>query len=171
MNTTKQKILEIGANIVRQKGYNSVGIQEILKEAGVPKGSFYFHFESKEKFGLELIDVYTSFMEKEMGKIMTDKSQSGLTRIKGFFNFTKSIFEKENFKGGCPLGNLALEMGDVNENFRMKISEGFLRMESAFTECLQDSLNSNEISKDVNIKTPRVGSVPLTIRHVLSRFG
>ena len=124
-----------------------------MKEAGVPKGSFYFHFESKEKFGLELIDVYSDFMGKKMDEIMSDTSQSGITRLRNFIDFTKTMFESENFVGGCPLGNLALEMGDVNENFRMKISKGFEQMESHISKCLLDSQNAEEISKDIDVKS------------------
>jgi TetR/AcrR family transcriptional repressor of nem operon len=152
MKTTKEKILEAGAQIVRRKGFNNTGLVEILKETGVPKGSFYFYFPSKEQFGLELIDVYTSFMENEMVKIMSDKSESGLKRLKNFLNFTKNMFSQEDYIGGCPLGNLALEMGDVNDNFRKKISEGFKRMESIIYNCLQDAQKSGEISEKVDVK-------------------
>ncbi len=152
MNTTKEKILETGAQIVRRKGFYNTGLSEILKESGVPKGSFYFYFPSKEQFGLELIDVYTSFMENEMYKIMSDKSESGLKRLKNFFNFTQNMFSQEEYIGGCPLGNLALEMGDVNDNFRKKISQGFSRMESIICQCLQDSMDNREISEKIDVK-------------------
>ena len=66
MKTAKEKILETGAQIVRRKGFNNTGLIEVLKETGVPKGSFYFYFSSKEQFGLALIDVYTSFMENKI---------------------------------------------------------------------------------------------------------
>ena len=39
------------AQIIRKKGFNNTGIQEILQSAGVPKGSFYFYFKSKERSG------------------------------------------------------------------------------------------------------------------------
>jgi TetR/AcrR family transcriptional repressor of nem operon len=90
-------------------------------------------------------------MEDEMYRIMSDKSESGLKRLKNFLDFTKNMFSQENYVGGCPLGNLALEMGDVNENFRKKISEGFQRMESMIYNCLRDSQKAGEISPKVNI--------------------
>jgi TetR/AcrR family transcriptional repressor of nem operon len=153
MKTTKEKILEIGAQIVRRKGFYNTGLNEILKEAGVPKGSFYFYFPSKEQFGLELIDVYTSFMEGVMYKVMSEKSESGLKRLQNFLDLTKNMFSQEDYIGGCPLGNLALEMGDVNDNFRKKILQGFKRMESIVCNCLQDAQNAREISEKVAVKT------------------
>ena len=48
MKDTKNKLLQIGAKHIHLKGFNNTGLQEILKEANVPKGSFYFYFKSKE---------------------------------------------------------------------------------------------------------------------------
>ncbi len=56
--STRDKILEHAALIIHKKGFNNTGIQEILESAGVPKGSFYFYFRSKEDLGLALIDHY-----------------------------------------------------------------------------------------------------------------
>ena len=99
MKQTKGKLLSAGARLVWQKGFNNTGLQEILKEAGVPKGSFYFYFDSKESFGLELIDVYISFFERELDGIMLDTSKNGLVRIKAFLDFFKMVLEKENYTG------------------------------------------------------------------------
>ena len=152
MKQTKGKILSTGARIVWQKGFNDAGLQEILKEAGVPKGSFYFYFDSKESFGLELIDVYISFFERELDGIMLDSSKGGLERIKAFLNFFKIVLEKQNYTRGCPLGNLALEMGDINERFAERISLGFEEIESKILGCIKinDAKKSGDVPKSVN---------------------
>jgi len=152
MKHSKGKILSAGARLVWQKGFNDTGLQEILKDAGVPKGSFYYYFESKESFGLELIDVYISFFERELDGIMLDKSKGGLVRIKAFLDFFKKILEKENYTGGCPLGNLALEMGDINERFAERISLGFEEIESKILGCIKDAIKSGDVPKSVDSK-------------------
>ena len=153
MTETRNKLLMIGAKYVHQKGFNNTGLQEILKEANVPKGSFYFYFKNKEQFGLEIIDVFLNFFEKEIGNGLSDKSLSGLERIKSFINTTANMLEKNNFAGGCPIGNLSLEMGDVNENFRLKLSEAFSKMEEIIFECLKDVQSAKEINQSIDIKT------------------
>ena len=60
--TTKQRIIKKGAELVYSNGFNNTGIQEVLHAADVPKGSFYFYFKSKEEFGLSLIDYFASFI-------------------------------------------------------------------------------------------------------------
>ncbi|MBK7631744.1 MAG: TetR/AcrR family transcriptional regulator [Ignavibacteriales bacterium] len=66
MTDTKNKLLQIGAKYVHLKGFNHTGLQEILKEANVPKGSFYFYFNSKEEFGLAIIDVFITFLKSHL---------------------------------------------------------------------------------------------------------
>jgi AcrR family transcriptional regulator len=45
---------------MRRHGYGATGLQEILHAAGVPKGSFYHHFHSKEEFTVALIERYVA---------------------------------------------------------------------------------------------------------------
>ena len=153
MTETKDKLLQIGAKYVHLKGFNNTGLQEVLKEANVPKGSFYFYFKSKEEFGLAIIDVFISFFEKSIGYSLSDKSLSGLQRIKAFLITTSGILSENNFSGGCPIGNLSLEMGDLNENFRLKLSAAFSKMEEKIFECLKDAQSAKEINKTIDIKT------------------
>lgn len=153
MTETKDKLLQIGAKYVHLKGFNNTGLQEVLKEAKVPKGSFYFYFKSKEEFGLAIIDVFISFFEKSIGYSLSDKSLSGLQRIKAFLYTTTDILRENNFTGGCPIGNLSLEMGDLNENFRLKLSVAFSKMEAKILDCLKDAQSAKEISQSIDIKT------------------
>jgi len=153
MTDTKDKLLQIGAKYIHLKGFNNTGLQEVLKEANVPKGSFYFYFKSKEEFGLALIDVFIFFFEKSLGYSLSDKSLSGLQRIKAFLYTTTDILKENNFTGGCPIGNLSLEMGDLNENFRLKLSAAFSKMEEKIFECLKDAQSAKEINKIIDIKT------------------
>ena len=153
MTETKNKLLMVGAKYIHQKGFNNAGLQEILKEANVPKGSFYFYFKSKEQFGLEIIDVYLKFFEKDIGGDLFNKSIGGIKRIRNFFRTTMRELENANYSGGCPIGNLSLEMGDLNENFRVKLSEAFFMMEEKIYECLNDAQLAGEINQSIDIKS------------------
>jgi len=57
-DTTKNRIIQKGAELVYLKGFNNTGIQEVLQAAEVPRGSFYFYFKNKEEFGLCLVDYF-----------------------------------------------------------------------------------------------------------------
>ncbi|MCL3779380.1 TetR family transcriptional regulator [Prolixibacteraceae bacterium JC049] len=115
---TKQKILEVGARIIHQKGYSATGIQEVLNEAGVPKGSFYFYFKNKEDFGLQVLDCFFNFFKSNLLQFVLDESKPHIKRIELFLTEFLHFFTNGDFKGGCPIGNLSLELADINENFR-----------------------------------------------------
>lgn len=115
---TKQLLLEKGAELMQIKGYNNTGIQEIVNACKVPKGSFYFYFESKEYFGLELINHFAAIQLEELKNVFGDNSLSPRDRIETYFsNFFEKLNEND-FKGGSLVGNFVQELADVNEMFR-----------------------------------------------------
>jgi TetR/AcrR family transcriptional repressor of nem operon len=97
---TKARLLEVGGEIAHHKGYNSTGIQEVLKAAGVPKGSFYFYFKNKEDFGLQLIDHYTDLICDKVDEYLGDQGVPPIQRLRNSFKWFVAIFEQNDFKGG-----------------------------------------------------------------------
>lgn len=143
--TTRTRIIAEGARIVREKGFNNAGIQEILHAANVPKGSFYFYFSSKEEFGLQLIDHHSSLTRKWMAKHLEAPSSTPLASMKAFFDDVMQYFEAQGCHVGCPVGNIAQEMADLNEAFRAKVKEAFIEMQNALARCLEAARLCGEI--------------------------
>ena len=77
---TKEKIIQAALKALLHKGFNGVGVQEITEKAGVPKGSFYNHFESKEALGVEIVERYG--MGSTRRDVLTDKTVSPLERLR-----------------------------------------------------------------------------------------
>jgi TetR/AcrR family transcriptional repressor of nem operon len=124
----KTRILKAGARIVLEKGFCDTGLAEVLKAAKVPKGSFYFHFKNKEDFGLQLIDTFAEVLKAGQERAYRDERLPHLERIRTLFRWQSDLFRKNHFVGGCPIGNLSLEMGDRNAAFRKKLIRVFLDM-------------------------------------------
>jgi TetR/AcrR family transcriptional regulator, transcriptional repressor for nem operon len=120
--TTREHILACGGRIIHHKGFNATGLKEILQAAGVPKGSFYFYFKSKEEFGLALVDYYQEWFAEQVRPILKDETRPPLVRLAGFFLWFRHYFAQEGFIKGCPIGNLIQELGDVNPAFREKLN-------------------------------------------------
>ena len=76
MHETKQRLLEAGLRLLLERGYHAIGVQEILTETGIPKGSFYHHFESKEDFALQAVDVYHTNAYELLDRIIALSSES-----------------------------------------------------------------------------------------------
>ena len=148
---TRALLLEKGAEIFHRKGFHHTGINEILAAAAVPKGSFYFYFKNKEDFGLRVIDY---FMEKYLVRADVHLVNSRVPYLERFRNFLDeflTVFEKNGFRGGCPLGNFALEMSDLNEHFREKLVESFEWMKQRVLQFLTPAQQEGELPADINI--------------------
>ena len=117
----KERILEKGAEIIHQKGYNHTGIQEILDAAGVPKGSFYNYFKNKEDFGLQVIDYFVAYFDGLAREILDNHSIPPLERVRKLLEAFIDFFRSKQYTLGCPIGNLAQEMGDLSAPFQKKL--------------------------------------------------
>ncbi|MBI9075230.1 MAG: TetR family transcriptional regulator C-terminal domain-containing protein [Desulfatibacillum sp.] len=151
-NSTKEKILEQGARLVYQKGFNHTGIGEILKAAKVPKGSFYHYFPSKEDFGLELLDYMAMWAASVGIAALYDKEASPLTRLKNFFKAYGDNFERYGYQGGCPVGNLCLEMSDQSAPFREKLESILEQMRNGIAKVLKEAIQAGEVPKDLSVE-------------------
>jgi len=149
---TKQKILQIGAEIIHLKGYNATGLQEILSAANVPKGSFYNHFKSKEDFGLQVIDFFSDFFAQFCKDILEDSTRSPLERLERLLDQFMEFFDSKEYTCGCPVGNLAQELGDINPVFKEKLSKAIDTMVDYYTLILSEAQAEGEVSKDMNAK-------------------
>jgi TetR/AcrR family transcriptional repressor of nem operon len=149
---TRDRIIETGAAIIHRKGFNHTGIQEILTAAGVPKGSFYNYFKSKNDFGLAIIDYFSDHFRHIADKTLNDTAISPLNRIYQFLSAFMDHFESQNYAGGCPIGNLAQEMGDLNSEFRAKLNESMDLMIDAVVQVLSAAQQDGKIPKNLNIK-------------------
>jgi TetR/AcrR family transcriptional repressor of nem operon len=149
---TREKIIAAGAEIIHRKGFNHTGIQEILNAAHVPKGSFYNYFKSKDDFGLQIIDYFAAHFNQIAKETLEDTKVSPLNRIYRFLTAFMEYFESQNYTGGCPIGNLSQEMGDLSPAFRKKLREAIDMMVDAYSPVLAAAQKDGKILKSLDIK-------------------
>lgn len=144
----KDNILDVGVGIIIKKGYHNVGIQEILNEANIPKGSFYHYFKSKEDFGSQVIQHYNKTALDTLEKYVSDESKPHKERLTAFFSEMSSFFISKEYCGGCLLGNSSIELSDTSEVFMNVVANEFDKLHTLFTKCIQEAQNNNEIKSD-----------------------
>lgn len=149
-DSAKDRILMHAAQIIHKKGFNNTGIQEILESAGVPKGSFYFYFKSKEDLGLALIDYYAEGLGSRCKAILEASEIRHIKRLERFFEETRIKHEQDECKSGCPIGNLTQEMGVLNEAFQARLKNVFGGMKAAIRNCLALAQVERDISADLD---------------------
>ena len=93
---TKNALLEAGMRVMIEKGYSNTGIQEVLDATNVPKGSFYYYFDSKEDFALKIIDFFDRAGEEFMTKFLDNNKLSPLERLKLYCQEKKKMLESDH---------------------------------------------------------------------------
>jgi TetR/AcrR family transcriptional regulator, transcriptional repressor for nem operon len=146
---TRQRLIETGAGIIHRQGYNGTGIQQILESCGVPKGSFYHFFKSKEDFALALLDHYATLFIERTALLFGETSLSPLERIRLFFDRTlERQRDPENPFGtcGCPVGNLVQELSPMGLVFRQRLDSVLGRLEQDIADMLRQGQAKGEIT-------------------------
>lgn len=147
----KEDIIQIGLDIVLSRGFNATGVEAILKQANIPKGSFYNFFSSKEEFGLEIIDKYVAEVGELFHTIFTDESLPPLERIKKSFEARIANFEGNACTKGCLLGNLSLEMSDQYESVRERLVQALQLWTKDLSGLLLQAQEEKAIPADINV--------------------
>lgn len=145
---TRQRILQAGARLIHGQGFNNTGIQEILRESGVPKGSFYFYFKSKEAFGLQVVKQFNEHWATRAREILGDPAQPALQRLRNFFGVAHEVFCAKGYVGGCLVGNLAQEMADVSPVMAQSLAEALDAMAGRFAQVLEEARQAGQIAPD-----------------------
>ena len=110
---------------MKGNGYNGTSVKDIVDAAGVPKGSFYNYFASKEQFALDAIQ-YAGDAGNEFAAGVLEGSEPALDRLLDFFNASICLFEQGEYKHGCFIGNMCQEMADVSDVMRRAL-DGCMR--------------------------------------------
>jgi TetR/AcrR family transcriptional repressor of nem operon len=119
----RMKLLDQGIAMFIDRGYHGTGIKEVVDKVGIPKGSFYNYFKSKEDFASEVIEQYWENFKVFMSNIVRDSEIDAHAALERLFDDLIKEYEDKNCKGGCLLGNLAAEITDGSELGRKTISK------------------------------------------------
>src|SRR4051794_11112647 len=150
---TKQALLENGIKLIFRQGYNHTGLNEILAAADVPKGSFYYYFESKEDFGLQALDQFIRRNRERLTSFLGDTTVDPLTRLRNYYDWYANYLESMQCSQGCLLGNLGQELSDQNEVFRRKIDEAMRVLPKGLAACLREAQEQGQISGAQDMET------------------
>lgn len=150
--SSREQLIRTGLELLTERGFGSTGVDEILKNAGVPKGSFYHHFVSKSEFALVLIAEYNNYFRSRLNRLLIDASESqtdAISRIRALIDDFSRTMAKHAFRRGCLIGNFGQELGSSHENFRVRL-EGVIReWEAILVECLESGQRDGSVDQAV----------------------
>lgn len=147
-NNTKEKLIETGIKAMLEKSYHSVGIKQILDTVGVPKGSFYHYFKSKEDFGVQVIDAFAKQHALEIQGFLEDRSITPMERLKASYMSCLKFYPGEN--GGCLVAKLSHEVAQDEPNMRAAILNAFDMWQSLYARMIREAQAAGEIATELN---------------------
>lgn len=151
---TRELLLQAGMELFLERGYSATGLQDILERAGVPKGSFYHHFGSKEEFGLEMLERYArqgiEVMEQYLAADGDGAGRPILARLRGYYEAQAEALTTCSCRQGCLMGTLGDELANVSEAIRAKVESRSSRFLERLRRALHDAQEAGELRRDTD---------------------
>lgn len=140
----RNEIIDKTIHIIYRQGYQGTGIQELADAAGIPKGSFYNYFESKEDYAVQAMLFYHQYLKDHLLVVLQDSSMPPKERVKAFFAGNIQMLEGFQYQMGCLVGNFSEEMGDLSDRLAKTADE----IMSAIVKDIEQCLNEDPISSE-----------------------
>jgi TetR/AcrR family transcriptional repressor of nem operon len=145
---TRERILEAGAEIVLAKGFNGAGLSEILQRAGVPKGSFYHYFASKEDFGVALIERARDEYLEQLRDIIGDRKRNALERLRAIFDESRAECQRNGHSCECLIPKLALETSGLSEPVHAAVKSSYQQWSALIAQLLREAQAGGQVGRE-----------------------
>ncbi len=136
--------------LLSEKGFNACSVQDITAEAGVPKGSFYNHFESKEALGVEIVEFYGD--RGNLRDVLADGSIAPLERLRQYFVGLNDMVIDRGFEQGCLLGNFSAELSDQSPLIRTQLAGVYGKWTKIIEATIADGQAEQSIGQDLDAR-------------------
>ena len=143
---TRRRLIDGGLTEFHARGFHGTGVDAIARAANVPKGSFYNHFESKQTFCAEIVDVYFERHRGKLDRFFGDRSLAPLDRLRAYLDERIEYFSRAEAKRGCLMGNLSLELADHEDAVCCRLKDRFDEWAGIFADCIESAQSAGQIS-------------------------
>src|ERR1700720_4232252 len=115
---SKTKLLEAALRVIRAKGYSATRIEDVCEAAGLTKGSFFYHFESKEGLALATVDYWIEGSEALFASAPYRDHADPLDRLLAYVDFRKALLSGELPDFTCLAGTMVQEVYGTHPTLR-----------------------------------------------------
>ncbi len=145
---TRTHILAQGRAVMAQKGFNAVGLTELLKLANVPKGSFYHYFASKEKFGQALIQDYVTTYMDDLESLLAEAGGTAANQLLRYFRCWQQSQTDDCTTNKCLVVKLSAEIADFSIEMREALQQGTDRVIARLASLIEAGATDGSIHSD-----------------------
>lgn len=133
---TRAHILSTGRRLTALRGYTAVGLSEILKEASVPKGSFYHYFASKEAYGCALLETFVDEYGSKLANSLYHPDKNGRERLLCYFANWQRKQLSDDPEDRCLVVKLSAEVADLSDDMSEILSSGVRQVLNALAQTI-----------------------------------
>lgn len=147
--SSQRSILDAGRRTVASAGWAAVGLNEILRTAGAPKGSFYHYFTSKEAFGEAMLRDYFADYVADMDRVFAQQGRSWADRLMDFWHQWRHTQSLDDCQGKCLAVKLGAEVADLSEPMRLALKDGTTQIIERIDRAIQAGAAEGSLSTDL----------------------
>ncbi len=140
---TREHLLATGEHLCMQRGFTGMGLSELLKTAGVPKGSFYHYFRSKEAFGVAMLERHFAGYHQRLAVHFDTSPGNYRDRILAYYQETLNQFCQQGIISGCLTVKLSAEVCDLSEDMRTAMDQGAGKIMLILAQALEKGRDSH----------------------------
>lgn len=156
-NDTKSHLIATGYTLLAKKGFTAVGIKQILDTAGVPKGSFYHYFASKEAFGEAIIKSYFEHYKHRLQAIAA-QDITAQQKLYDYFEFWYNTQQNECDHEKCLVVKLSGEVSDISDPMREALAGGYQQTINWISEQVTAGWFDGSIPRVSNIEAESIAN-------------
>jgi len=150
-SATRDRLVRAGLEAVLEAGWAASGVDKVLRSVGVPKGSFYYYFASKDEFGYALLESYQGFFLKRLERCFgaasePDGAERPLSRqMADFLAESVDGMHRFEWRRGCLVGALGQELGGLHDGFRQRLEASLREWEQVLADAIRRAQSRGEI--------------------------
>lgn len=134
---TRSRLLAAAMELFVLQGYAATGLAQIARQAGVLPGSLYYFFPTKEDLLIATLELRKALLGPEVLDPIWARCEDPIERVFGLLRGYRSMLELTEFRHGCPIGNLVIEVGETHPRSRALLVQNFDNWLDAVEACFE----------------------------------
>jgi TetR/AcrR family transcriptional regulator, transcriptional repressor for nem operon len=143
---TRSHILSVGRSLTARQGYSGVGLNELLKAADVPKGSFYHYFASKEAYGCALLEDFVAQYRVSLGETLFNPKMDARARLMSYFESWLRKQTGPNLQDRCLVVKLSAEVADLSTDMSKILQHGVAEIIASLTKTIEEGIAEGSVA-------------------------
>ncbi len=146
----REKVLEAATAIFGRNGYQATSVDHILESAHVAPSNFYYHFKSKEELAYQVLEGYFEKSRQQIAPLFMNRGLSAVQKLEQLHQAFVQKMTENGCCGGCPMGNLALELSDTHPGIRRRLADFFDEILDGLAGVVRQGMEGGEFRKNLD---------------------